>query len=89
MSIIGIYRGKIDFSKRESISSKFLEFFSEFSTQKKHGTDYDVMMDSEIIENSQNYSFNFKINKLSGQMHLIDVVAIIQELKFNRELENE
>ena len=89
LSIIGIYRGKIDFSKRESISSKFLEFFSEFSTQKKHGTDYDVMMDSEIIENSQNYSFNFKINKLSGQMHLIDVVAIIQELKFNRELENE
>ena len=35
LSIIGIYRGKIDFSKRESISSKFLEFFSEFSTQKK------------------------------------------------------
>ena len=89
LSIIGIYRGKIDFSKRESISSKFLEFFSEFSTQKKHGTDYDVMMDSEIIENSENYSFNFKINKLSKQMHLIDVVAIIQEVKFNRELENE
>lgn len=47
------------------------------------------MMDSEIIENSENYSFNFKINKLSKQMHLIDVVAIIQEVKFNRELENE
>lgn len=47
------------------------------------------MKESDTIENQQNYSFNFEINKLSKQMHLIDVVAIIQEVKFNRELENE
>ena len=32
----------------------------------------------------QKFPFDFKPNKLSEKMHLIDVIAIIQELNINK-----
>lgn len=89
LSIVGIYRGKIDFSKRESVSSKFLDLLSDSYKNETNQPNDDIMKESSIIEKHQMYSFDFKPNKLNEEMHLIDVIAIIQELNINREKTDE
>ena len=49
----------------------------------------DIMKDSYINEEAEIYPFNFEPNKLNEKMHLIDVIAIIQELRINGETKNE
>lgn len=86
LSIIGIYRGEIDFSKRESISSKFLEIMSTSYKQnnsKKSEPIIEMKMSSYATKNNSN-PFNFNHQKLTGKINLIDVIAIIQELNFDR-----
>lgn len=89
LSIVGIYRGKIDFSKRESVSSKFLDILSDSYKSETYQQNDDIMKESSVIEEHQMYSFDFKPNKLNEEMHLIDVIAIIQELNINKESMNE
>ncbi|WP_242655167.1 hypothetical protein [Clostridium cellulovorans] len=80
LSLIGIYRGEIDFSKRESVSSKFLEVMSD-SYNNSTSTQNDDVMKSSIVQGSQQLlPFEFKHNKLNEKYHLIDIIAIIQEL---------
>lgn len=80
LSLIGIYRGEIDFSKRESVSSKFLEVMSD-SYNNSTSTQSDDVMKSSIVQASQQLlPFEFKHNKLNEKYHLIDIIAIIQEL---------
>ena len=40
---------------------------------------------SSVIKEQQEFPFDFKPNKLNEEMHLIDVIAIIQELNINKE----
>lgn len=80
LSLIGIYRGEIDFSKRESVSSKFLEMMSD-SYNNSISTQSDDIMKSSIVQARQELlPFQFKHNKLDEKYHLIDIIAIIQEL---------
>ncbi len=83
LSVIGIYRGEIDFSKIDSISSKFLELFSESykdeisrNNKKKQGG----LLQSSNAEVEKDYEFKIEHNKLKGLHHLIDLIAIIQEI---------
>ncbi|HFD2083290.1 TPA: hypothetical protein ACF2DW_001248 [Clostridium perfringens] len=80
LSLIGIYRGEIDFSKRESVSSKFLEMMSDSCNKSKIIPSDDVMKSSIAQESQQFFPFEFKHNKLNEKYHLIDIIAIIQEL---------
>lgn len=83
LSIIGIYRGEIDFSKIDSISSKFLEFFSESYqnelNNKKLSNEIGLLLSADPSKQSE-YEFNITPNKLGGKHHLIDLIAIIQEI---------
>lgn len=86
LSLIGIYRGNINFSKRDSISSKFLEMMSDSynqEIQKKENIEEMKLSSSGAMSDSIQFKFNHK--KLNEEMHLIDVIAIIQELNFDRD----
>jgi hypothetical protein len=83
LSVIGIYRGEIDFSTIDSISSKFLELFSESykdelnrNNKRKQGG----LLQSSNIKPGKDYEFKIKHNKIEGLHHLIDLIAIIQEI---------
>lgn len=83
LSIIGIYRGEIDFSNIDSISSKFLELFSQSYhnelNNKNLSNENGLSLSAEPI-NKNNYEFNITPNQLNGKHHLIDLIAIIQEI---------
>lgn len=86
LSIIGIYRGNIDFSQRESISSKFLEMVSMSYNQNRSTSSEpiaEMRMSSRTTQNNSN-PFDFNHQKLTEKINLIDVIAIIQELNFDR-----
>lgn len=84
LSLIGIYRGEIDFSKRESVSSKFLEMMSDSYNNSISTQSDDVMKNSSVQASQQLLPFEFKHNKLNEKYHLIDIIAIIQELNIER-----
>jgi len=86
LSIIGIYRGEIDFSNRDSISSKFLDLMSESFKQETAKKEDEVIMKlSEAHGITPNIPFEFSHKKILGKYHLIDVIAIIQELNFDKD----
>lgn len=85
LSIIGIYRGKIDFSKKDSISSKFLELLSRSYEQQKNQEKPDIMKMSYTVVPDNEVEFDFKHKKLEDEFNLIDVIAIIQEINFEKE----
>ncbi|WP_318508681.1 hypothetical protein [Bacillus sp. T3] len=82
LSIIGIYRGEIDFSKIESISSKFLELFSEsYKTELQRNNNINGGLLLSVQPNSgKEHEFKIEYHKLDGKYHLIDLIAIIQEI---------
>ncbi len=83
LSIIGIYRGKIDFSQKESVSSKFLDLLSiSYKLQKNTNQENNGMKLSYTGESANNVDFNFNHKKIEDVYHLIDVIAIIQEINF-------
>ena len=84
LSLIGIYRGEIDFSKRESVSSKFLEMMSDSYNNSINKQGDDIMKTSMVQASQQLLPFEFKHNKLNEKYHLIDIIAIIQELNIER-----
>lgn len=84
LSIIGIYRGEIDFSKKESTSSKFLELVSQSYENELQNNNQMVMKRSNEIVTQSNAQIKFEHQKLNETYYLIDVVAIIQDLKINR-----
>ena len=86
LSLIGIYRGKIDFSKRDSMSSKFLEIITDsYNLQNKEKTDIAEMKLSSCSTRTSAVQLDFHHRKLTEEMHLIDVIAIIQELNLNKD----
>lgn len=80
ISIIGIYRGKIDFNEKHSISSKFLEIISKSYTNNR---EYSVKTSNDSKEIDIDQMLNFE--KLKGEYNLIDVISIIQEIKVSEE----
>lgn len=84
LSVIGIYRGEIDFSNIDSISSKFLDLFSESykgelnrnNKRKQPGG----LLQSSNTQGEKDYEFKIEHKKLEGSHHLIDLIAIIQEI---------
>lgn len=86
LSIIGIYRGNIDFSQRESISSKFLDVISMEYKQNGSTNNEPIVEMKMSSHNTQSNSnpFDFEHEKLMEKINLIDVIAIIQELNFGR-----
>ncbi|MDH5092197.1 hypothetical protein Cp4437_01387 [Clostridium perfringens] len=80
LSLIGIYRGEIDFSKRESVSSKFLEMMSNSYNDSINKQDDEIIKTSIVQAGQKLFPFEFKHNKLNEKYHLIDIIAIIQEL---------
>lgn len=89
LSLIGIYRGEIDFSERESISSKFLELMSDsYNQELQKGKDTGSGMKlSYNSSNPNDIQFEFHHRKLKEKLHIIDVIAIIQELNIDRKEE--
>lgn len=60
LSLIGIYRGEIDFIP------------------------YPMKKSNSPIGNQSSFDFKFNHNKLNDKLHLIDVIAIIQDLNIDR-----
>ena len=85
LSLIGIYRGEIDFSKRDTVSSKFLGIMSDSYNNSTNEENDDIMKLSVMQKNQQLMPFQFKHNKLVEKIHLIDIIAIIQELDMDTE----
>lgn len=85
LSLIGIYRGEIDFSERDSISSKFLELMSNSYNQEiQQNEEVGKMKLSDIASTTANMPFEFCHKKLNDRLHLIDVIAVIQELNLKK-----
>lgn len=82
LSIIGIYRGEIDFGVKDSTSSKFLEL--TMNQMNKESETKDTLLTPSNAQEENNL-FTFKYNKLKGKYHLIDIVAIIQELNIGKD----
>ena len=81
LSIIGIYRGEIDFSEKESMSSKFLDLlFESYRQDHSNETNFPGMKLSYCGVEKNTVDFDFNHPKLNGKKHLIDVIAIIQEI---------
>ncbi len=84
-SLVGIDRGKINFSEVDTISTKFLEFMS-----KKDNKDILTKTVKESVpkssvsgligESDSEFAINFNYKKLSGEYRLIDVIAIVQKI---------
>lgn len=89
LSLVGIYRGKINFSERDNISSRFLELM-EISSNENHSTKIkDGDMKLSYVANTENgIEFKFRHQKLQGELMLIDVIAIIQEINIENATEN-
>lgn len=89
LSIIGIYRGNIDFSKRQSISSKFLDLFSKSYNHSNANNNQPIKqgmkLSCNVSEKSDEIEFDFHHKKLNEKMHLIDVIAIIQEISITKD----
>ncbi len=83
LSIIGIYRGEIDFSKKDSVSSKFLDLLSKaYNVQTQKNTENKMKL-SYTGGDTKNVEFNFNHKQLNQKLKLIDVIAIIQDISFN------
>jgi len=87
LNLIGIYRGNIDFSEKDSTTSKFLELMAEsFNDNTKRNTN-PIMKTSNSIKEQSDIPFEFNYKKLEDKLHLIDVIAIVQELNLKNEEE--
>ena len=89
LSVIGIYRGDINFNEINSISTKFLQAFSEsYNNELNKGermTDYSLSHSSNDSNASTAMTFDIQGNKELGNKHLIDLIAIIQEIQIEKE----
>jgi len=83
LSLIGIYRGKIDFKQKESISSKFMELMSESFENERQQTESNKMLNSNTPNEQINEYLDFKYEKLQEEFYLIDVIAIVQDLNID------
>lgn len=85
LSLVGIDRGKINFSEVDTMSTKFLEFMSK-QAKKNNVTKNvkDIIPKSSSSEKSDEsgseFEIDFNYEKLNGTYHLIDVIAVVQKI---------
>lgn len=92
LSIIGINKGLIDFSKeKNNIASNILEYVSKEYNRKTTQNDKPIIepSDKNNEESKENKELDFSIEyeKLTGTYELIDVIAVIQELNVGKKSE--
>lgn len=88
LSIIGIYRGEIDFATKGSVSSRFFELVTSsmgYDRKVRDGLGEMKFSNSNNIEERKNVAFDFNPQRLMDKHHLIDVIAIIQEINIGAE----
>jgi hypothetical protein len=89
ISVIGIYRGEINFDEIHSISTRFLQAFTESYNNEldksDRTTDYSLSHSSSDSKTSSAMTFDIQGNKALGKKHLIDLIAIIQEIHIDKE----
>lgn len=84
LSVIGIYRGEVDFSKKTSTSSKLLELVKQsIDNSYSQNMDSEIMKSSTLDDQEKKNPLKFTNDKLSDKNSLIDVIAIIQEININ------
>lgn len=85
LSIIGIYRGEIDFSAKNNVSSRFFDMVTASMNKQNNPLPEDGGMKLSIIdaESKKTLPFDFNTKRITGKKHLIDVIAIIQEIKLS------
>lgn len=90
LNLVGIYRGKINFSEIDTISTKFLEFMSK-KAKKNNVTKNvkDIIPKSSSFEKNDEsgseFEIDFNYEKLNGTYHLIDVIAVVQKINVESE----
>lgn len=90
LNLVGIDRGKINFSEIDTISTKFLEFMSK-QAKKNNVTKNvkDIIPKSSSFEKSDEsrseFEIDFNYEKLNGTYHLIDVIAVVQKINVESE----
>ena len=78
LSLIGIYRGKVNFSERDSISSKFLDLMQDsFADSNSTDSKNEIMKLSHNEKEFNTFPFEFKHNKLRDTISLIDVIVLL------------
>lgn len=82
LNVLGIYRGEIDFTHIDTISSKFIEQIKGNYNSENNDNNF-TMADSSDSGSSDQFEFEFDFQKLEGKYHLIDLLAVIQELQPN------
>lgn len=85
LSIIGIYRGEVDFGEKERLSSRFIELILSEYHNKPSRESNSGMKASRLSDSNDEIPFKFNFTPLTGKLHLIDVIAIIQELNIIKE----
>ncbi|WP_314846528.1 hypothetical protein [uncultured Streptococcus sp.] len=89
LCLVGIDRGKINFSEVDTMSTKFLEFMSEQANKNNTAKIVkDIIQKSSIPESSSidksEFEFDFNYKKLDGEYHLIDVIAVVQKINVGK-----
>ena len=90
LNLVGIDRGKINFSEVDTMSTKFLEFMSK-QIKKNNVTNNvkDIIPKSSSSEKSDEsgseFEIDFNYEKLNGTYHLIDVIAVVQKINVESE----
>ena len=90
LSLVGIDRGKVDFSEVDTISTRFLEFMSKQANKNNVIKNVkDIIPKSSLSEKSDKsgaeFEIDFKYEKLKGTYHLIDVIAVVQKINVESE----
>lgn len=85
LDVIGINRGEVDFSSVTDVSAKFLKSFSESYNSESNKIKNDELKSSSSIGKSNGeMQFNIKPTELTEKYILIDIVAIIQKIHFEK-----
>lgn len=90
LNLVGIDRGKINFSEIDTISTKFLEFMSKQAPKNNVTKNVkDIIPKSSPFEKSDEseseFEIDFNYEKLNGTYHLIDVIAVVQKINVESE----
>lgn len=85
LSLVGINRGEIDFSKVDTISTKFLEFMGEQVKSDNAPKEVkSIIPKSSVVATNRTteseFAIDFRYKKLTEKYHLIDAIAVVQKI---------
>lgn len=85
LCLVGIDRGKVNFSEVDTISTKFLEFMSKqansYNKNETHTDFFPKSSDERSVDNNESqFQFDFNYKKLTEEYRLIDAIAVVQKI---------